>query len=362
MKKEKIDIKAKGSKGIFNVWSAEEPTVKVPSNFANLSQDEQVRYIHKQEQEARKKVKLAPTITHTRFLSEQQTKPLQLDLFADLAGTNLLKNAKTLYEDGKLLNAFSLGIDGDALTIKVINTLQEIACETSELYGKDGSSLSGSNTYITKDNTNSLSKDWIGIPKGTKYPAIIRTPYQFAKDVLGGRRPDNKTVSRIIDELHHLENGKFILQDTHIRRAAITSLLDVSELAEDNNTLLYIVLKPVFALVAGQSYISERKDVARYLRRTVRKSMTLLLYELLIEQLSRNYPKGEWKRYKERVFERIAKLKRYTKNPKERDRDFAEAIETMKRIKLLNSYSESETGSVCVFHLNENFLKEEIKL
>lgn len=349
----------KGSSKDIIKW-AESTAVSVPNNFEELSAEEQKLYIHKKEQEARKGREFDKTFSHPRLMSEQQTLPVQLDFWnnSELAGTNALKKAKVLATNGQLLNTFSLGIDGDALTLKVIQTLQQYVYETSELYGKDGAGLSGSNTLLPSAKI--LKKGYLDIPEGTKYPAITVTPYDFAKEVLGGRRPNARDIKNTLNELDRLKNGQYILQDSRTKKGAIMSLLDVTYLLDGNKTTLYIELKPVFAKVVGQNYVRERKDVARYLRRKVRKAMTLLLYEVLITAYSRGAE--EYKRYKEELFSRIAKGASYKKNPKRIVQDFKKSIEIMKKIKLLKEYKENEIGSVCIFELNRNFLKENIDL
>lgn len=353
----------KNREAISTLWGKEEGEISVPSDFGELSPEAQKLYIHKQEQEARKGKEFDKTFAHPRLMSEQQTKPVQLDFWSstEIADTKLLARAKVLQTNGKLLNAFSFGIDGDLLTLKVIQTLQEKVSETSELYGKDGVQLSGSNTLLPT--ARKSTKDFADIPKGTIFPAIITTPYDFAKDVKGGRKPNKEDITKVRDELDKLDSGKYLFQDGKSKRGAIMSLLDVTDLIEDNKTILYIELKPVFARIAGQLYVRERKDVARYLRRKVRKAMTLLLYQELIIAFSKG-DVGEDKPYytlKENLFARIAKNASYKKNPKRITTDYKKALEVMKQIKLLQSYRETEPiGTICYFTLNKNFLKEEI--
>ena len=352
----------KNRTAISTLWGKQEGEISIPSDFGKLSPEAQKLYIYKQEQAASKGKEFDKTFAHPRLMSEQQTKPVQLDFWSstEIADTKLLERAKVLQTNGVLLNAFSFGIDGDLLTLKVIQTLQEKVSEKSELYGKDGKELSGSNTLLPT--ARKSRNDFADIPKGTIFPAIITTPYDFAKDVKGGRKPNKEDITAVRDELDRLESGKYLFQDGKSKRGAIMSLLDVTDLIEDNKTILYIELRPVFAKIAGQLYIRERKDVARYLRRKVRKAMTLLLYQELIIAFSKG-DVGETHPYfttKENLFARIAKGKGY-KNKKRIAQDFQASLEVMKKIRLLQSYRETEPiGSVCYFTLNKNFLKEDI--
>lgn len=354
----------KAGESVTTLWGKEETAISVPTNFEELSPEAQKLYIYKKEQEARKGREFDKTFSHPRLLSEQQTKPVQLDFWTStqLAKSKMLQQAKILQTDGKLLNTFSLGIDGDVLTLKVIQTLQEMVYETSELYGKDGKVLSASNTLLPSANVS--PREYFNIPKGTKYPAITTTSYNFTKEVQGGRKPNTSEITKVLNELERLRTGSYLLQDSKTHRGALMSLLDVTYLVEGNKDILYIELKPIFAKVVGQNYVRERKDVARYLRRKVRKAMTLLLYELLMTAFSRGLT-GENKpymRYKDELFARIAKSASYKNHPKRVAQDFKASLEVMKKIKLLQEYKENDFGSVCYFTLNKNFLKDDIKL
>lgn len=346
----------------YSSWTGKESSVELPDNFGELSPEGQKLYIHKQELAASKGKEFDKTFAHPRFMSEQQTKPVQLDFWSstEIADTKLLARAKVLQTNGVLLNAFSFGIDGDLLTLKVIQTLQEKLSEKSELYGKNGKELSGSNTLLPT--ARKSRKDFADIPKGTIFPAIITTPYEFAKAVLGGRKPNKKDITAVRDELDRLDSGKYLFQDNKTKRGAIMSLLDVTDLIEDNKTILYIELKPVFAQIAGQLYVRERKDVARYLRRKVRKAMTLLLYQELIIAFSKG-DVGEAHPYfttKENLFARIAKGSTYERHPKRILQHYQQSLEVMKEIGLLKAYRETEPiGTVCYFTLNKDFLKQD---
>lgn len=352
---------SKAGESIATLWGREETAIRVPSNFGELTPEAQKLYIYQKEKEARKGRELDKTFSHPRLLSEQQTKPVQLDFWSksEIADTTVLKRAKILCDNGLLLN------NGDLLTLKVIQTLQERVYETSEYYGKEGKELSASNTFLPTARTAPKGNIFLEVPQGTKYPAIIVTPYEFAKSVKGGRKPNKEDIIKVRNELDRLNSGKFLFQDGKKKRGVITSLLDVTDIVEDGETLLYIELKPVFAQIAKQRYIRERKDVARYLRRKVRKAMTMLLYQELMIAFSKG-DVGEDKPYftlKENLFARIARNTSYKKNPKRISIDFKKALEVMEKIKLLQSYR--ETGAIdiiCYFTLNKNFLKEDIDL
>lgn len=362
--------KSNNNTSILN-WGDREGAItasSLPQGFEELSPDDQKLYIYKQEKAASKGKEFDKTFSHPRLMSEQQTKPVQLDFWSstEIADTKLLKRAKVLQTNGTLLNAFSFGIDGDLLTLKVIQTLQEMLSEKSELYGKNGIELSGSNTLLPTARTAPKGNDILGIPQGTKYPAISTTPYEFAQNVKGGRKPNKDDITKVRDELDRLDRGKYLFQDGKSKTGIIMSLLDVTDIIDyEGKTRLFIELRPVFAQIVGQKYVRERKDVARYLRRKVRKAMTLLLYQELIIAFSRG-DVGEDKPYytlKENLFARIAKGASYRKHPKRIMQDYEKALEVMKKIKLLQSYRETEPiGTICYFTLNKNFLKEDIEL
>lgn len=353
------------SYGGVTSWGGRESAINLPPNFYSLSKDEQLACIHQEEEKAMKANAASNIITHPRITTEQQTHhPIQLNLFAEsnLAKSAVLRKAKKVQDEGgNILNIYSFGIEGNATTFKVLQALQERVFRISELYGKKGITLSGSNTLLPSATKVTNDKGWFNAPKGTTFPAICITPYKFAKEVLGGKKPSLKAIGNIVDELYKLKAGNYMLQDYNLKRGIVASILDVSTFFEkDKDEILYIELKPMFALIAGQTYISERIDVTQYMRRTVRKPMTFLLYGLLIEQYSRRHYK--WIRYKEAVLARIAKSSRYKDHPTEKENAYKDAIGFMEKIKLLKSYSEDETGAVCTFEINENYLKERLQL
>lgn len=293
--------------------------------------------------------------THPRIISQQITKPVEPNLFdrTDLAGTEALQQAKRLNDEGNLLNALSFGIGGNALTLKVVKALQILLYKNSSLFGEQKTLSGASSVYGLAKRT---AQQTPYTPRGTYYPTIVTTPHLFCKEVLGGRKPSKTEKENILKELNRFESGKFIIQEN--KRAVCMSLVDVTYLTDEKgNSVLWIELKPLFALIAGHGFVRERADILSLLS-DVSKDMTLLLYELLITAFSRNF-KGEntYNRKKDDVFEIIAKLRSYKTNPKRREADYQYSIGVMKRIRLLSDYEEN--GSTCTFTLNANHLNED---
>lgn len=322
-----------------------------------LSPDDQKLTIWHYEQEIEKRMEKDTTFTSPRILSEQQTKPAEANLFdrTDLAGTEVLQKAQILHQEGALLNSVSFGIGGNSLTLKVIKALQKLLYDKSRLHGQENALTGSSSVYPSALQT---EHETPRTPEGTFYPTIATTPYQLCRVVMGGKRkPSNEQKAKILNELDRLEKGKFIIQEGN--RAVLSSLIEVSYISDGTSTMIWIELKPLFAMIANQAYVKERADILSLLS-DVSKDMTLLLYELLITAFSRGL-KGRQKPYcrkKNDVFAQIAKLPSYYTNPKRREEDFKYSIGIMKRIRLLSDYSEN--GTTCTFVLNENHLTENI--
>lgn len=310
---------------------------------------------HEVQQKQKSRTTPDSIIMHPRIVSEQITKPVEPNLFdrTDLAGTAALQQAKMLNDEGNLLNALSFGIGGNALTLKVVKALQILLYKNSSLFGQQKTLSGASSVYALAKRT---TKQTPNTPQGTPYPIITTTPYQFCKEVLGGKKPSKTEKEKILKELNRFERGKFIIQEGN--HAACMSLVDVTYITDEKgNSVLWIELKPLFALIAGHGFVRERADILSLLS-DVSKDMTLLLYELLITAFSRNF-KGEntYNRKKDDVFEIIAKLRSYKTNPKRREADYQYSIGVMKRIRLLSDYNEN--GSTCTFTLNANHLNED---
>lgn len=298
-------------------------------------------------------------IMRPRGLSEQLTKPLS-SYFGGLADSKSLREAKQLVATGT-----SYGLGGGALTYKVLKAISLLLYKISETYftekqlkGKDKDRavyLSGSSTeneFVGKVDQ-PIERDFTGTPLGSPFPSIATTPYYFAKVVMGGEIKGSDDVNQVIDELNRLEKEKRIIVSNGIV-AHTRPIKEVSIYSKDGQTLLYIVLSPMFAQLLGKKYVKERNDILTLLK-GVTKDMTLTLYELLI--LNFSYGNNSYHLNPKALYEQIAKLPSYKGNPKRAKADYNYSLEVMKRIRLITDYSETPTE--IKFTYNKNHLSED---
>lgn len=202
-------------------------------------------------------------------------------------------------------------------------------------------------------------------------PNIIIDITEFTK-LVNGRMGENYTPSgaernEIKDILENLKQKEVIMFINGNRLAFPLLNLIAKDLgskkSEGNNgkrELWALALSPVFYNGITQDHIRFRADILKDLKGN-QSEMTMRLLWLLGEFFSYGHSLTLTKRRAE-LFEEIAVLKRYTDHKKARDEDFRKAIETMKRLRLLSSYTEKEGANgelISVFKLNKNYLTEE---
>lgn len=304
--------------------------------------------------------KAVTPIIRPRAISEQLTKPLS-SYFGGVANAESVKKAKQLIADGA-----SYGLGGGALTFKIIKAIEILLYRISELYFSE-EQRNGRDTkkriYLLGSNTETSSSDKIekkneelftGTPIGSSYPSIITTPYAFTKEVYGGVVSGTSDINKVIDELNRLEKEKRIIVNNGII-AHTRPLKDVSLYTnESGQTILHIVLSPMFANMIGRKFVRERRDILKLLK-GVTKDMTLTLYELLISEMSRGF--RYYHSEPKKLYEQIAKIASYKRNPKRMREDYNYSIEVLKRIRLISDYT--ETSTECKFIFNLNHLTEE---
>lgn len=258
--------------------------------------------------------------------------------------------------DHPLLNRIKLGIEGNAMTYKVIKAIELLLYRQSHALGQTdqntgaGSLLPGSNK----------------VPQGTKYkegtpcPVIVTTTRDLCCEVLGTDNPGKLNREAVIKELYRLERGEFAFKVGN--SICVTGMLNTSLFISKKGVALSIEMRPMFLRCAGEAFIRDRSDILR-LMSGEHNTMTFLLHELLVMAFSKGRVGNKvYSIAKSNMMDRIVRITKYEDHPGLQEKDFKHAVEVMKRIRLVKKYEEVEKMRVMsIFTLNENYLEEDIE-
>lgn len=278
-----------------------------------------------------------------------------------------------LQENGNLLSTITDGIDGSPLTSKVIKALSQVQYEQS-LQTDNRKLLTG----LSEDKIKEITKETISLPAPQDYGETnksggkVKTPFSyividsidFTKKVNGVNRLGGKDKEAIMDILTDLERKEvFIdLKNGHYRGTKLLTILGRDIDSSTGREVLFVQLSPIFARAISHDYVTYRSDTLLMMRGKQSK-VTMKLFDILIEahsyRGSNSKQKNDrlFKMEKGMLFDRIAPLQSYKKNPKRRATDFAKAVDLMKEWLLITDYHEEDkTGCIiCVFHLNPEY-------
>lgn len=277
-------------------------------------------------------------------------------------------------EEGNLLSTITDGINGSPLTSKVIKALSQVQYEQSQQTGNT-KLLTGLSEEKVKQIT---EKATISRPEPQDYGETsksgdkVKTPFSyividtrdFAKRVNGGSVTGGRSVDDVRDILTDLERKEVFvdLKDGHFRGTKLLTILGRDIDTETGRELLFVQLCPLFARAISHDYVTYRSDTLLMMRGK-HTNVTMKLHDVLIE--AHSYRGGNSKQRNDRLFkidkatlfDRIAPLQSYKKNPKRRATDFAKAIGLMKEWLLITDYQEEEKNGavICIFHLNPDY-------
>lgn len=285
----------------------------------------------------------------------------------DVIGEEAKKNAIVCQEQDNLLSSIVDGIDGGETAEKVIIALCQVLAEQSDWHSKQKS------LKTMENNGNKLLKKFFGQPeirknvvagalrkggekihieqKGQDYPSstcpiVAIKITDFTRRVMGltdnGKvRPDyRKAVRNILDqlrakELYTLTNGAWLSVTLIGKKRGIIDPTTKEE-------IMILELDSVFTKDLLKDFITLPTDILERLRGR-QKKITFRLFWFLCEQRSyhkNSYPLEHVK--KADLLSEIAIIDSYKANPKRREDDFKEAVEVMRKIRLIADYSESQ--------------------
>lgn len=307
------------------------------------------KYLSLFDENARKdgKVTLNQTMVVSRELVRQHTrvrKPGQ-DLFSILNDEARERAIQVQENGGGLLSQIVDGIDGGELTSKVILGLAHTLYEQSEMSGTLDSMMGA--TYqilpylemsLPRMKSSGRSKALDGSVVKSPCPCVCIRISDFTRLVLGtNEKPSNKDKDRVRDTLESISNKMVYLAigDGHfIGKTLIgkrTKLIDTKKGSE----VWLLELDSVFTCNILNDFAVLRKDTLMKLKgRQMKITMRLLYY--LIEKRSYDPENLNHRVSKIDLFNRIAIISKYEKNPKERDRDFKEALQKMVDVHLID--------------------------
>lgn len=322
------------------------------------------------------------TFTTSRELSRQQTRqaPISRDLFDALPKVERA-HALSLDKTKGFLSSIVDGIEGGELGSKVIIALAQTLSEQSK-YTSKGTELLGLESDIqTKfPDFNIEEKPIVKMQNGGRLNSdgtreTSPTPYiwfelsQITRKALGlslkekPRKKDKDEVARIIRDL----SSKVVYLACDDGSHVGTSICSIDYVhVNSKGSIIYILrLGAVFTKQVMRDNIVLRNDTLFKLRGK-QSTMTMRLFWFLAEQNS--YHKATWpidKIKKYELFERIAILRSYKKNVNRKEKDFAESINKMKSIGLLensaDAYKEvkNEDGDIIsIFKFNKSYLDD----
>lgn len=285
----------------------------------------------------------------------------------DIIGDEAKGSAIVSQKNDSLLSSIVAGIDGGETAEKVIIALCQVLAEQSDWHSKQKS------LKAMEDNGNALLQKVFGEPQlskvivagslrkgmetihddrnGKDYPKSICPVVaikitDFTRRVMGltGKakvRPvDRKAVRSVIiqlktKQLYTLTNGGWIWV-TLIGKAR--GFIDPTTKEE----IMVLELDSVFTKDLLKDFITLPTDILERLRGR-QKKITMRLFWLLCEQRSyhkKSYPLEHVK--KADLLSEIAIIDSYKNKPKRMEEDFKEAVEMMKKIRLIADYSESQ--------------------
>lgn len=198
----------------------------------------------------------------------------------------------------------------------------------------------------------------------TPFSYIVIDSIEFTKRVNGVSRLGGKDKEAIVDILTDLERKEVFVdrKDGHYRSTKLLTILGRDIDTETGRELLFVQLCPLFARAISHDYVTYRSDTLLMMRGKQSK-VTMKLHDVLIE--AHSYRGGNSKQKNDRLFkidkgtlfDRIAPLQSYKKNPKRRATDFAKAVGLMKEWLLITDYQEEEKNGavICIFHLNPDY-------
>lgn len=301
----------------------------------------------------------------------------------DIIGEEAKGSAIVNQKNDTLLSSIVAGIDGGETAEKVIIALCQVLAEQSDWHPKQKS------LKTMEDNGNALLQNVFGehqlsrvivagelrngmetihdgrsgkdYPKST-CPVVAIKITDFTRRVMGlaGKakvRPEDKNAVRGViiqlktKQLYTLTNGGWIWV-TLIGKAR--GYINPTTKEET----MVLELDSIFTKDLFRDFITLPTDILERLRGR-QKKITMRLFWLLCEQRScrkNSYPLEHVK--KADLLSEIAIIDSYKKNLKRREDDFREAVEMMKKIRLIADYSESENKAkqvVCHFTFSQDF-------
>lgn len=348
------------------------------------------KYLSLFDENARKdgKVTLKQTMVVSRELVRQQTRVRKQgqDLFSIL-NEKAREDAIQVHENGGgVLSQIVDGIDGGETVSKVILGLAHTLYEQSEMSGTLGSMMGATDKILPYlemslpkiKKSSGRSKALDGSLVSSPCPCVCIRMADFTRLVLGtNEKPSNKDKDRVREALESISKKMVYLaigDGRYIGRTLIgkrTKLIDTKKGSE----VWLLELDSVFTCNILNDFAVLRKDTLMKLKgRQMKITMRLLYY--LIEKRSYDPDNLNHRVSKIDLFNRIAIISKYEKNPKERDRDFKEALQKMVDVHLIDpikldgtNYAKDsgyheEIGSdgytpISCFRFNKNYTTDE---
>ncbi len=318
----------------------------------------------------------------SRELARQQTrpKPVQGDLFSCLSEEekkDALRISKD--EDSGLLSQIVDGIEAGEVVSKVIIAFAQVLWEQSFKNGStETENLLGIKDEISKFLPQVIpTNDKLLYSGGAKVEgkeAASYSPYisfelgRFTRRVLGyeqGHKVQTVEKNNVADAISILGKKQvYISTDTHHIGTRICSIEGTIIDKKTKVKTYFIKLNPIFTREILRDSIVIRDDTLIKLRGR-QKGITMRLFWFLAEQNS--YHKPTWpveKVRKDILMSKIAVSGSYNKNKTRRDEDFAEAIDKMKYVGLIENSekgykeyaSEANDAMISEFRFNADYV------
>lgn len=196
--------------------------------------------------------------------------------------------------------------------------------------------------------------------KESAYSTIVLNLSQFTSLVNGGLRSSGTDIDHVKEVLNELDSTYIPMEMSYGTWTMRIITIEGKYRDNSTNAEVYVLqVKPIFTREILTDYVPLPWDILTRLRNVKSsKDIFMRLFFTLTEQRSYGYYK-DGKPYsvtKIELLKRIAIIPSYDKNPKRREKDFIESVEGMKKINLINNYTE-ENG-ICHFYFSDSFTKE----
>lgn len=332
------------------------------SFFDLISDKEKERATHKE------------TFRTSRMIPKESTHPVETQgfifkLFTEKTDEVNKLRAKLSPEELKTNKEANLiptiGLHEGVLASKVMIGLSQTLAEQSEIYGTEEDML-GISKELEKRGKPILQQTYNGVV--TQFPYILIREYEFTQLVKGKKKIGGSDVLEVRNMVERLSNV-YLLAEYGDRYSGdkLFTIENPEWFKNGKDNSYMIALRTVFVNAIKKNFVTMRKDTLQILSGNT-SDLTMRMFLLLIEQHSYKgtpiYP--IYMVNKETLLNRIAIRSSYKKNKTRLKKDFDNAIEKMKELKIITNYKEEkgkDGWSIhSIFTLNKNYTKDDHSL